>query len=149
MSHDIADIIANPAKYGFEWGYGELHTGTGAAKTLVIKDAPHMVHTDIQKIRDTFGDAYVMDSLNGTSRRVVDQRLRVDIQDNLALRSNQDAMKRIIIGRALGARKSPTRVTVVEKLVQVFVANDGTEFTDKTECLAWNMALAAEEKIEQ
>ena len=119
--------------------------GKGNDRRVVCDSAPYMEHTDLGRVREVFGDAYILDAINGTSRRVIDQTVRRDIVADASLARNDRAMKEIVIGRALGNRKArTTRVTVVEKIVQKFVANDGTMFDTLVEVLAHNKMLAVE-----
>ena len=143
-THDITDMVANPEAYGFSWSYGPL----AKAGMELTKVAPYMVHTDLNCIREVFGDQYILNMANGTSGKVRDQLLRNDIWEDRSLVNRPDEMKQIVISRALGrTRGRSARVTVVEvikeKIVEVrsWVADDGTEFTDKAECMAYNIDL--------
>ena len=139
-THDITDMVANPEKYGFSWDSGPLNK----AGMELTKAAPFMVHQDLNRIREVFGDEYILNMANGTSGKVRDQLLRNDIWEDRSLVNRPEEMKEIVIGRALGrTRGRATRVTVVEKIVEVrsWVADDGTEFTDKAECMAYNIDL--------
>lgn len=138
-TYDITDMIAHPEKYGFSWGYGSLNK----AGMELTKTAPYMVHENLERLREVFGDEYFLAIANGTSGRVRDQLLRNDIYENRDLLKQPEELKRIVLERAFGRKPRSARVTVVEKLVEVrtYVADDGTEFTDKGECLAHNIDL--------
>lgn len=142
--HNISDMIANPSSYGFEWGYGALHH----KEMRIAERAPHIVHVNLELMRATFGDSYFLDSANTRSARVRDQTLRNDIYDDRPLAKDDLRMKTIVLERALGRVSRKSRVTVVEKIVEkrVFVANDGTEFTDKAEMMAHNVDLQLAEQ---
>lgn len=136
---DINDLIANPSKYGFEWGYGALeHKGMRIAER-----APYIVHRDLDLMRKHFGDQYFLDCANTRSGRVRDQTIRTDIYDDRPLAKDDLRMKTMVLQRALGVAARKSRVTVIEKIVEkrVYVANDGTEFTDKAEMMAHNVDL--------
>jgi hypothetical protein len=149
---DIDHMIDNPAEYGFEWRFGPLHRGE-KRDVLVRADAPYMFFSGVARldlVRRAFGDGFALSNMDGTSSKVVSQRARNDIIANPAITTRE--LQRLCLQRALGMRKSAVRsVTVVEKIVNVptFIANDGTEFTDKLECMQYNMLLAAEANIEK
>lgn len=131
---DTARMISNPEEYGFEWGYGPLHKD----KTLLCEAAPYIVHKDLSRMREVFGDEYFLDSANGQSARVRDQTLRNDLWTDATLKGKPEEMKRIVLERALGTRARRRSVTVVTQTIvqKVYVADDGSEFTDKAEYLA-------------
>lgn len=139
MTHDLNEMVSNPSAYGFEWGFGPLHKNG----MEICKAAPYIVHKDFKRLCEVFGDDYFLASANGQSARVRDQLLRNDIWDNKSLANDTDAMKRIVLERALGTRARKSRVTIIEREVQVkvYVADDGTEFTDKAEYLAYQVDL--------
>ena len=143
-STNIPDMIANPQDYGFAWEYGPLNKGG-----MELTDAaPYMVHQNLTRMREVFGDDYFLNMANGTSGKVRDQLLRNDIFANRDILVDDVAMKTIILQRAFGAKKPrASRVTVVEveKLVEVevriYMADDGQEFTDKAEFMAHQIDL--------
>lgn len=132
---DIEDMIDNPEPYGFRWGYSHLHKK--GMQVTVGAGAPHMVHLDVDKIRNTFGDDYILVSTNQQSARVRDQQLREDIWDDKSLASRDRDMKRIVLHRAFGQKR--TKATVVE--VRIYVADDGEEFRNKAEFLEYQAKL--------
>ena len=134
-SNELQDMISNPEAYGFAWGEGPLHKNG----MELCKHAPYIEHKDLERMREVFGDDYFLASANGQSARVRDQQLRNDIWDDKSLASKPDEMKRIVLERAFGTRSRKARVTVVE--VKTYLADDGTEFTDKAECMAYNIDL--------
>lgn len=134
---NVQDMIENPATYGFEWGFGPLHKKGMQVCAL----APHIVHKDVDLLRATFGDSYFFDSMNSQSARVRDQTLRDAIWDEKSLASKPTEMKRWVLDKALGRHSRTRRQTIVEVQVQVFIANDGQEFSDKAECMAHNVDL--------
>jgi len=134
-------MIANPEAYGFSWGYGPLHKG----KMEVCALAPYMEHKDLARLREVFGDDYFLSSANGQSARVRDQLLRNDIWLSKPLASKPEEMKRIVLERALGTKSRRSRTITVEKIVEkevrIYVADDGQEFTDKAEYMAYQVDL--------
>jgi len=138
MSNDTrptsAVIAANPEAYGFSWNTETLHK---AGSTL--PNCPTMEHKDEAKLRSTFGETYFIEMANGTSGRVRDQEVaRTMIYENRNV--DRMAVKIAIVDRAFGIRVRKA-ATVIK--VQSWLANDGTEFTDKAECMAYNASLTA------
>ena len=131
----IDSMIDNPQAYGFSWGYGHLKRGG-----MVITQgagAPYMVHEDVAKVSEAFGDDYFLEMANGTSGKVRDQGvIRNGIWANKALAGNMRKMKQMVLQGALNVRRSRTA-----PVVRIFVASDGTEFADKNELLAYEAEL--------
>lgn len=136
----IADMIKNPEKYGFKWGYGPLSKDG----TQIIQSAPRIEHMDIDLLRDTFGDEYFYTSMNGQSARVRDQTLREELWGNIPLRKSDEGMKQWVLEKALGQVSRKGRVTVIEKEVEVYIADDGTKFKGpnaQADVMAYNVDL--------
>lgn len=130
----IVKIALDTAAHGFSIGYGPLHKkGMELTKT-----APYIVHEDVAKMTETFGANYFLDCANGQSGRVRDQTLREDIWDDKSLASRPEEMVCILIARALGTKRT-RKVTVIEK--RIYVAEDGSEFENKDEFLAYQKEL--------
>lgn len=137
---NIAEILANPSAHGFEWAYGPV------AKNgmELMANAPYMKHENVEKLTATFGDRYLLDIANGTSGKVRDQGVvRNMVWDDRKLASQMDVLKEAIVKAALGQRTRRTNVVIVKEVVRerVYVADDGTEFTDKGEFLAHQIDL--------
>jgi len=132
---NIDDIIDNPAKHGFTWGSGDV-----AKAGVTWKNVPYIEHKNVALMMATFGDDYFLDCANTRSGRVRDQTIRDDIYDNRKLATNDREMKRIIIERALGNKRSRRGRTVA-----VFFSNDGEEHATKELAIARNRELAAAE----
>lgn len=130
----IVNIVLNPSEHGFSFGTGALHK----KGMEIAKAAPYIVHEDVAKMSETFGQEYFLECANGQSGRVRDQTLREDIWDDKSLSSRPEEMACIIVSRALGSKRA-RKVTVIEK--RIYVAVDGTEFEDKDEFLAYNKEL--------
>lgn len=123
----VVQIALNPAEHGFSFGTGPLHK-KGMELT---KNAPFIVHEDVNKMSETFGPEYFLDCANGQSGRVRDQTLREDIYDEKALSSRPEEMACIIVQRALGAKRA-RKVTVITK--ESFVTYiDGQRYEFETE----------------
>lgn len=139
----IDGMLANPTAHGFDWEYGPLHKG-GMELT---KSAPFIKHLDTALMQKHFGDSYFLDSANGQSARVRDQRvLREAIWDDKSVASDDEAQKRLVLAAALG-RKATRRVTIVEREVikRIYMADDGTEFENKDEFMEYQAELRSAE----
>lgn len=144
VSANLADMKANPEKYGFTWGWGHLHHK--GLRVTMGRGAPYIEHRDLNLLRQTFGDDYVLRSMNEQSARVRDQTIRTELWESVPLRSDEDAMQTIVLEKALGLKSRTRKVTVVEKIVEkrIYVAEDGMEFEDKAEFLAHQADLKIE-----
>lgn len=136
----VAEILANPEAHGFSWAYGPISKGG----MELMHDAPWMKHEDVQKMTATFGDRYFLDIANGTSGKVRDQGVvRNMVWDDRKLASQRDVLKEAIVKAALGQKTRRTNVVIVKEVVRerVYVADDGTEFTDRADYMAHQIDL--------
>lgn len=134
---NIAEIVANPEAHGFTWGNGEVHRGTGPNAVLLRKNAPHIVHVNIDLVRETFGDDYFLNSANGTSARVRDQRVTRTALNADATVSNDD-LKEKVIAAALGQRTRSVSTRTV------FAGPNGTTFDTQDDAeAAWEEYIAS------
>lgn len=135
---NIDAAIEDPTPFGFSWGSAPVAKGSGDKAVIVNPNAPHIVHENIDLMCKYFGPAYFLNSANGTSARVRDQRVTRDA----ALKGDKDvkSLKRKVLQAALGqrVRNVATVVTVTER---IYCAPDGTEFTDKQEMLDYTALL--------
>lgn len=135
---NIDAAIDNPAPYGFAWGTAPVAKGSGDKAVIVNANAPHIVHENIDLMIKYFGPGYFLNSANGTSARVRDQRVTRDA----STKGDKDlkSLKRKVLQAALGqrVRNAAQVVTVTER---IYCAADGTEFTDKQEMLDYNELL--------
>lgn len=145
LTDQIEHLIRHPEDGGFEWKFGPLHRGR-QRDVVVHSAAPYRFVTNLDKAIATFGLAAVLDGINGTSWKVDDQTLRDVIHDGTISRDDVEGMQRWILAKALGAARMPRRAAtvIVEKVSKIYVANDGTEFTELAECMAHNVDLMLE-----
>jgi hypothetical protein len=140
QNEKLEDMIDNPTKYGFEWGFEKVSKQadkSANSKIVVCDKAPVIVHKDVALMTEHFGAGYFLASANGTSARVRDQRVVRDAcADDLQIRTKTRELQRLVLLAALGQKSS--RVTVVEKIVekQVFTAIDGTTWPTQGEAMA-------------
>ena len=120
----IEDMIDNPARYGFEWGWGHLQSK--GVQVTRGRGAPYIKHIDAALISKTFGLSYLLDVANGQSARVRDQTIRDELKDDQKLRGNERAMQRWILQKALG--RMPRR-----RAAPVFTAVNGQSFGSQIE----------------
>lgn len=108
----VADIVANPAVYGFIWITGKVEKGDGGPW-----DVPLVKHVDVNLLRATFGDRFWLESADGTSRHVTNQRIARDMKSDKPL-TKDDAIKVAIVENMLGMKTK--RRTVIETTVYAF-----------------------------
>lgn len=117
----VADIVANPTTYGFEWYSDKVSKGDATWTVPLVR------HTDLDKIEATFGKQSVLDSMDGTSRHVTNQRIARDIKAENATAKDGE-IKTAIIENWLGMKSK--RRTVVETIVYEF---GGVKFATREE----------------
>lgn len=93
----IEDIIANPAKYGFEWRYDWAPArGVGKDKTLLRDSAPLPRVVDSDLFARSFGGQILVDSFNGSSGKVEAQEVvRSEIEKNRKI-TDSDLQRAIV-----------------------------------------------------
>jgi hypothetical protein len=129
----VAAILASPETYGFRWTGGDLNKDG-----LPMGRCPWIQATDTHKLEDSFGSEFVLAAINDTALRVIHQGIGRDMRWS-DRKVSEDTIKARIVEHMLG-KKAARKVTVVER--RIYVANDGTEFADKSEMLAYNGLLA-------
>lgn len=134
----VAEIVANPEAYGFAWYLDKVQKdGT------VLDNVPLVKHLDVDKLRATFGDRFFLESADGTSRHVTNQRIVRDARyDDRKI--TVDALKTMIVENMLG-QKSPRRRTVITE--RVFIGLDGKEYKTETEAQAASLAWMVDQKL--
>lgn len=104
-AEDVAEIVANPKDYGFEWFTDNVAKGDNSWTVPLVR------HLDVDLLRATFGDRFFLDSADGTSRHVTNQRIARDIMaDNATAKPIQ--IQTAIVENMLGQKSK--RRTVVE-----------------------------------
>lgn len=101
----VEEILANPTAHGFEFYTDKV------AKGDVSWTVPLVRHLDLDKIEATFGKQSVLDSMDGTSRHVTNQRIARDTKSENATAKEVD-IKRAIIENWLGMKSK--RRSVIE-----------------------------------
>lgn len=102
----VAEIVANPKAYGFEWFTDTVRKGDLGPWTV-----PLVRHTDVDLLRNTFGDRFFLDNADGTSRHVTNQRIGRDLKAEKPL-TTELTIKTAIVENMLGMKSK--RRTVVE-----------------------------------
>ena len=144
---DFDDMIDNPLKYGYGWRYGKLHhePDGDTTRVLLTDRAPFMSFVDgndIDAVRRTFGDAFVLANMDGTSAKVIQQRARADILKDRSLIGNDRALKRKCIERDFGIiTRSGPAPRVIETIRDRFCAIDGTPFETQLEATEYSKLL--------
>ena len=140
----VADTaVTSLAEYGMEWTAGEIHSGKGSNKKLLRKDAPVVKCIDLDKMRRTFGDAFVKDALNGSSIIVQVQGIvRRKLERNTT--TSNDDLKRAVIQSVF--QKIRTREAPAPKIVTVVKVQgaDGKMYDSQEEADAAFTASQAE-----
>lgn len=131
--HTVAEIVAKPELHGFVWFIGKVEKDG-----MVLDNVPLVKHTDVELLRKTFGDRMVLESMDGTSRHVSNQRVVRDAKwANRAIKV--DDLKTLVVENMLGQKAGRRRQVVIEK-VNVFTALDGKEYATATEAQAASLA---------
>jgi hypothetical protein len=104
---DVAYIVAHPTEFGFHWIEGKVQKGD-----LGPWSVPLVKHDDVDLLRATFGDEFFLNSADGTSRHVTNQRIARDMKAERP-RCTADEIKTAIVQNQLGMKSRRTR-TVVE-----------------------------------
>lgn len=137
----VNDIVSNPERFGFSW-YEDHVAKDGTDLGLV----PLVRHLDVEKLRATFGDKFFLDSADGTSRHVTNQRIGRDMRWADRKAATPEAIKRAIVENMLGQKaRRGGRVTIIEK--PVFVALDGTKHETQTEAEAASLAYMMDKQL--
>lgn len=71
----VAEIVANPQAYGFEWITDNVSKGDASWTVPLVR------HLSEPLLVATFGERFFLDSANGTSRHVTNQRIARDMKD--------------------------------------------------------------------
>jgi hypothetical protein len=108
----VAEIVANSVLYGFVWYIGKVEKGDNGPW-----DVPLVKHVDVDLLRATFGDRFFLESADGTSRHVTNQRIARDMKAEKPL-TKDDAIKTAIVENMLGMKSK--RRTVIETTVYSF-----------------------------
>lgn len=108
---NVAEIVANPKDYGFEWYTDNVQKGDRKWSVPLVR------HLDIDLLRLTFGDQLFIQSMDGTSRHVTNQRIARDMKDDKPL-VKDEAIKTAIVENMLGMKSK--RRTVIETTVYAF-----------------------------
>jgi hypothetical protein len=136
MSHNVAEIVSNPEAYGFTWGSDILHKDGKA-----LGQCPYVIHRDLPKMREIFGDEYFLASANGTSRRVTDQRIARDLRWE-DLSTKDDVIKTAIVQNMLGQiSRRRGGVKTVTVTVETFKGLDGENYATELEMKQGNLAF--------
>lgn len=122
MSYDIANIVANPQQYGFEWVEDEVSTGTGPDK-VSLGTAPVLVIVDPVAFEQHF-PGRIVGMLDGSSARVISQRVTRNAKEKDRSLKSADLKPRVL-NAILGVRAKA--VATVQK---VYVLPDDTTTTD-------------------
>jgi hypothetical protein len=139
LNAQVKAILADTAAHGFIWEYGHLvKNGIQVTKGA---GAPLPKHVDLDKVRKTFGDAYILNSMDGSSVKVAVQgTIRDYLYDNRQDNGNIELLQNLAVQRMLGV-KQPRKQTVIEK--RIYIASDDTEFESKADLLAYEAELKA------
>lgn len=134
----VAEIIASPEKYGFSWLEDQKVEKNG----MQLKGVPLVKHNDVDLLTATFGKAFWIDSANGTSRHVTNQRIVRDARfenHNISVA----ALKQLIVENMLGQKSSRKRTVITET---VFAALDGKTYPTLVEAQAASMAFMVDQQ---
>lgn len=119
----VAVILANTKAHGFEFYTDKVSKGDASWNVPLVR------HLDVDLLRATFGDRFFLDSADGTSRHVTNQRIARDMKnDNATVK--EDAIKIAIVENMLGMKTR--KRTVVETKVPTYTFG-GVEYTDRAE----------------
>lgn len=139
MSHNVAHIVAHPEEYGFAWGTTPIRTDGG--RKVLSNDAPCVIHKDVARMSEVFGETYFSDMANGTSGRVRDQRIdRNMLQANA--RTPHEDMQIAIVESMLNIR------TRRGGTVTVFRSMDGVDHKTEVEMKQANIAFLVDNGLD-
>jgi hypothetical protein len=134
----VDSILANPSAHGFSWYEDKV-----AKDNTDLGLVPLVRHENVDLLRATFGDKFFLDSADGTSRHVTNQRIGRDMRWSDRKGATVDAIKRAIVENMLGMKaKRGGRVTIVKEIVEkpVFIGLDGKSYETLVEMQAASMA---------
>lgn len=141
-------MTRNWNEIGLDWSVEPVARRAGAndSDKKVIGNAQIPVVSDLDKVREHFGDDPITGSLNGTSWRVMAQ----DVGRRLLEKGTKDAdvIREAVYNRLRGIRNAPVASTVV-KVVKVHTLPDGTEYkgTDLAEYQAAYAAALVDQNV--
>lgn len=136
MSTTKAEVLANPEAHGFTFALGEVQQDK-----IPLGDVPLIQVINLTLFDASFPGVAINAINGGQSIRVACQGIgRTARWEDRKV--SVDALKEKCVDWLMGIKRSARTVTVV-KQVKVYVADDGTEFTDKTEYMEYNAALRA------
>lgn len=119
--------------YGMEWIEAPIAKGKGASKRILRAKAPMVRCTDLDKMRQTFGDGFVKEALNGSSITVQVQGIvRRQIEKNPNI-SNQDVRKAVIASVFMNIRTRSAQVVTVTVTVTKVQGQDGKMYESEKE----------------
>lgn len=126
---NVAKIVNDPTEFGFEWITNESANGVGKNRKILRLDSPEPKFTDVTKFRAAFGDAIVLDSMNGSSIVVRAQGVARKMFEKNVTAKVEDVKSAIVRRVLLGERtKSATIVKTVTVEVVKTVYPDGKEY---------------------
>lgn len=135
----VNDIVDNPTKYGFAWFVDSVEKSG-----MKLAGVPLVKHENVDLIRETFGDASCLASMDGTSRHVKNQAIVREARyadHHISYR----ALQILIVRNWLG--QTTRRQTVV--IENHYIALDGKSYKTEVEALAASKAWTIDQQQNQ